>query len=142
MKGTDAFSPEQLNEIRSLLLKKKRELELELRQNIGKYKEEDPTGRTDIVFEEGEEKFLDLEKEIDFGILDKKSHALKQVLDALSRLDEGDFGFCEACGQKIQFERLRAMPFAVLCRDCQQEKEMDERARGAPDHEKRSRYFI
>jgi len=142
MKRKEAFSPEQMEEIRSLLLKKKRELELELRHDIGRYKEEDPTVRTDIALEEGEEKLLDLEKEMDFGLLDRKSKALKQILEALERLETGELGWCEACGHKIQFERLKAMPFAILCRDCQHEKEMEERARGAPDHDKRLKYLV
>ncbi|HYL57639.1 MAG TPA: TraR/DksA C4-type zinc finger protein, partial [Candidatus Acidoferrales bacterium] len=45
--------------------------------------------------------------------------------DALERLDDGSYGVCESCGLEVAEERLSAMPFTRLCRDCQQDEERE-----------------
>lgn len=45
---------------------------------------------------------------------------------ALTRLRNGDYGICQECGDQIPAERLKAMPSAIRCRDCQQEREAKE----------------
>ena len=44
---------------------------------------------------------------------------LRLVDEALSRLDNGAFGACQACGQTIAVKRLRALPWARYCLACQ-----------------------
>jgi len=46
-----------------------------------------------------------------------------QLRDALRRLQEGDYGMCEACGLPIPERRLVAMPEAALCVPCQERRE-------------------
>ncbi len=53
---------------------------------------------------------------------------LHQVRAALARLDNGVYGVCERCGKPIEPRRLEALPYATLCRDCQ---EVTEREGGA-----------
>jgi len=43
---------------------------------------------------------------------------LRQIEAALSRIAEGEFGFCVNCGREIPAERLEAVPHAARCRDC------------------------
>ena len=51
---------------------------------------------------------------------------LGKVASALSRMDSGDFGVCVECGEKIEFGRLEAYPYADECFEC---AEFDERKR-------------
>jgi RNA polymerase-binding transcription factor len=44
----------------------------------------------------------------------------QEVVAALARIDEGNYGKCERCGQDIPFERLEAIPTARLCVTCKQ----------------------
>ena len=44
---------------------------------------------------------------------------LREVEDALKRIDEGSYGLCERCGREIDFARLKAKPWARLDWDCQ-----------------------
>lgn len=44
---------------------------------------------------------------------------LDQVDRALARMDKGTYGTCERCGGKIDYARLKAIPYASLCIDCQ-----------------------
>jgi DnaK suppressor protein len=62
------------------------------------------------------------------ALLDVETHAslisriedqLLQLDTALSRLEEGKYGLCMACGNEIPVERLEALPSTVYCVDCQ-----------------------
>lgn len=54
---------------------------------------------------------------------------LAAVEAALGRVEEGRYGLCEACGEAIPLPRLKVLPFAKLCVQCQQEEERSGRAR-------------
>jgi DnaK suppressor protein len=48
---------------------------------------------------------------------------LAQIDKALGKIEEGDYGQCEACGSDIPWERLEAVPYATLCLQCKEEQE-------------------
>jgi len=48
---------------------------------------------------------------------------LEKVERALCRMDKGTYGLCERCNEKIDFARLKAVPYATLCIRCQQHAE-------------------
>jgi DnaK suppressor protein len=48
---------------------------------------------------------------------------LRLVNRALTKMELGTYGVCEACGQPIGAERLEALPWAILCFDCKQKGE-------------------
>jgi DnaK suppressor protein len=52
-----------------------------------------------------------------------KAETLNKINEALARLDEGRYGMCYECGDEIAEARLRALPFAVRCKDCEEERE-------------------
>ncbi len=60
-----------------------------------------------------------------------KNHALRQNLqrllgqvnDALAKFDRGTYGLCEDCGGTVDRARLKALPYAALCIQCQQQRE-------------------
>ncbi len=53
----------------------------------------------------------------------REKHELDEIEDAVVRLEAGSFGLCERCGRAIALARLRAMPTARHCFDCQQKAE-------------------
>src|SRR5271155_5239633 len=65
------------------------------------------------------------DREINVFLSDRERVKLQQIDDALERLDAGNYGVCESCGLEIAEERLEAMPFSRLCRDCQQDQERE-----------------
>ena len=54
-----------------------------------------------------------------------ESDALSRIDHALWRIDEGTYGLCEECGERIPRSRLRVLPFASLCVPCQQREEWE-----------------
>lgn len=55
--------------------------------------------------------------------IERKRQELEQILLALEKLEEGDFGSCEECESFIDKERLKAIPYAPLCIECAKEAE-------------------
>lgn len=57
------------------------------------------------------------EKEIDESVEGTAGHVVREIDDALARIDAGTYGTCAVCGKPIPEERLNAVPYAVLCID-------------------------
>lgn len=70
----------------------------------------------------------DFVQEVDLALMQMKTETLKKIDQAILRLDEGTYGRCQECDREIPAPRLRALPFAALCRDCQEETESAVRA--------------
>ena len=67
--------------------------------------------------------------DIEFALIQMKAETLDQINHALSRLDEGVYGYCLECGEEIPERRLRALPFAIRCKDCEEALEVAEEER-------------
>jgi RNA polymerase-binding protein DksA len=63
------------------------------------------------------------QRELEFVTRERLAERIERLTAALQRLDDGHYGLCERCGRHIPPERLRAIPDAPLCRDCQEEVE-------------------
>jgi len=61
--------------------------------------------------------------EFSLDLLQRDEHSARLVTDALERIEEGAFGRCHVCEQWIKRDRLRAMPQAYCCIDCQRQAE-------------------
>ncbi len=59
------------------------------------------------------------EREKDLAIGESVENMLHKVISALEKIERGTYGLCDACGRPIKKARLKALPFATLCLDCQ-----------------------
>src|SRR5579872_1903680 len=116
---------EQLGEMKTKLLS---ELDSELRAGREANKDEG-MDTYDLASEERD-------REINFILSDRERVKIKQIDDALGRLEEGSYGVCESCGLEVAEERLEAMPFTRLCRDCQQDMEREAKSQRRFDDER------
>lgn len=64
---------------------------------------------------------------IELRTRDRERKLIKKIEDAMERLLDDDFGYCEACGIEIGLRRLEARPTATLCIDCKTLSEIKER---------------
>ncbi len=58
---------------------------------------------------------------------DRERKLIFKIQEALRRLDEGEYGICESCGEKISVARLKARPVTTLCIECKSDQESEER---------------
>ena len=63
-------------------------------------------------------------------IRDRERKLISKIRKALERIDEGEYGICESCGEDISEERLTARPVTTRCIDCKKHQEASEKARG------------
>lgn len=66
-------------------------------------------------------------RELDMILTDREKQKLKQIDDALDRIEENTYGFCEECGVKIPRARLKVVPFAKYCVECKEVIEREEK---------------
>ena len=108
-------------ELRKMLEDRRRQLVYEVQVKIRDGRR-DPTKEREVL-DEGESSEVDIQDEIEFALLQLKAETLHKIDVALRRLDEGAYGQCFECGDQIAEARLRALPFAVRCRDCEEARE-------------------
>jgi DnaK suppressor protein len=79
-----------------------------------------PSDRPVDGLDETEQAEADIQEHIEVALIQMKGETLQRVREALVRLDAGEYGDCVECGGEIAEQRLRALPFAVRCRACEE----------------------
>lgn len=65
-------------------------------------------------------------------IRDRERKLMVKIQEALRRLDQGEYGICEDCGDEIGIDRLKARPVTTLCIACKSNQEVEERKSRRP----------
>ena len=65
----------------------------------------------------------DRERELTLRLSERGREKLKEIEEALERIEDGSFGTCELCGAKIPKGRLKVMPFTTTCVACKSKQE-------------------
>ncbi len=58
---------------------------------------------------------------------DRERKLIKKIDEALERIENGEYGYCDSCGVEIGLKRLEARPTATLCIDCKTLEELREK---------------
>jgi DnaK suppressor protein len=120
------LSKSKLKEFRTLLLQRSRLLknDLEGMETETRGKGADRTGDQSTVPGHTAELASDAsEKNLSYGRMESQSEELKEIKEALERIEDGSYGICESCQGKIPKERLKAIPYARRCVKCQEKEE-------------------
>jgi len=112
------------NELKKMLDDRRRELLNEVQGRIRDVRLEGNKERD--VLDQGESSEVDIQEDIEFALIQMKSETLTKIDAALRRLEDGAYGDCFECGDQISEARLRALPFAVRCKDCEEARETAE----------------
>jgi DnaK suppressor protein len=70
---------------------------------------------------------LESNRNFTLRIRDRERKLIVKIKEALARIEDGSYGKCEECGEKIGRERLEARPVTTLCIDCKSMQEVNER---------------
>jgi len=114
-------------ELKRMLEERRREIQAEVQGKMRGVREEGTWGgKLNEVLDAVESAEADIQEEIEFSLVQMKSETLNKINDALARLDHGTYGNCYECGEEIAEKRLRALPFAVRCKECEEAREVAE----------------
>lgn len=111
------------DELRRILEDRRRDILSEVQGRIRGVRAEGSEKPHDVM-DPGETSEVDIQEDIEFALIQMKAETLNKINEALSRLEEGTYGHCFECGDEIAEARLRALPFAVRCKDCEEAREM------------------
>src|SRR5881409_3292913 len=126
MAGTNQrMSQSRYSELKHMLQARRREIQAEVQGKMRDVREEGTWGgKLNEVLDAVESSEADIQEDIEFALIQMKSETLNKINDALSRLEHGNYGYCFDCGEEIAEKRLRALPFAVRCKDCEEAREI------------------
>jgi RNA polymerase-binding protein DksA len=113
------LEPRHLEELKSNLQVRARQLREEIRQTLLKSDQEQYAMIGDQVRDLEDDSFADLMVDVNLAEIDRDLQELRLIDAAKLRMDDGSYGRCESCGLPIELARLRATPFASRCFDCQ-----------------------
>ena len=121
-RGESYMNDEQIDHFRGILLNWRGELVDEVSRTVSHMKDEaanfpDPADRATQ-----EEEFS-----LELRTRDRERKLIKKIDSTLDRLQNDDYGYCDACGIEIGIQRLEARPTATLCIDCKTLAEIKER---------------
>ena len=105
-----------------MLEERKRELTDEVQGRIRGVRADGAEKPHDVI-DQGETSEVDIQEDIELALIQMKAETLNKINEALQRLETGGYGCCFECGEEISGARLRALPFAVRCKDCEEARE-------------------
>jgi DnaK suppressor protein len=111
-------------ELKRILEERRREIMSEVHEKIRDVRTEGANNTTHGVLDAAETSEADIQDDIEFALIQMKAETLHKIEEALRRLEEGTFGYCFECGEEISERRLRALPFALRCKDCEEAREV------------------
>ena len=118
-KKRGAFVDERYDVLKRMLEERRREIQDKLR-SLREGRPDD----ADQVKDTEEQSVDDFVREVDFALMQMKSETLAKIDEAMRRLEHGSYGVCAECAGEIAEARLEALPFATLCRSCQEQQEL------------------
>jgi DnaK suppressor protein len=113
--------------LRKLLIQKREEIVRESKAEIKKYVAGEKRQLVETVLDDGDLSVVDLAEDISLKQLSTHRETLLKIDQALRKFNEGTYGLCDECGDEISLERLMIMPFAIFCRDCQEDHEIKDK---------------
>ena len=117
---------ERYAELKHILEERRREILSEVQEKMRDVRAVGAAGDGQGVLDAAETSEADIQDDIEFALIQMKSETLHKIEEALSRHTEGTYGYCFECGDEISERRLRALPFAVRCKDCEEAREIAE----------------
>ena len=120
---TQQMTDDRYQELRRILENRRDEMAGEVQHKIRSVRTEASETTKYRVADAAETSEADIQDDIEFALIQMKAETLDKIEAALVRLEEGAYGYCYECGEEIAERRLRALPFAVRCKNCEEVRE-------------------
>jgi DnaK suppressor protein len=127
-RGEQYMNKEQLDHFRNILETWKRDLMHEVDRTVLHMKDEaanfpDPNDRAT----------QESEFSLELRTRDRERKLIRKIEEAIKRIDDGSYGYCNETGEEIGIKRLEARPVATLCVEAQERRERREKQYGDRD---------
>lgn len=120
--GEEYMNEKQLAHFRQILVAWKKALMEEVDRTVDHMKE-DATNFSDPADRATQEEEFALE----LRARDRERKLIRKIEKTIARVDDDDYGYCDACGVEIGLQRLEVRPTAELCIDCKTTQEIKEK---------------
>lgn len=120
--GEEYMNEKQLAHFRQILVAWKKSLMEEVDRTVDHMKE-DATNFSDPADRATQEEEFALE----LRARDRERKLIRKIEKTIARVDDDDYGYCDACGVEIGLQRLEVRPTAELCIDCKTTQEIKEK---------------
>lgn len=124
MPDDDYMNAQQLEFFRRRLTDLEKELRANADQTTVNLRE------TTVVPDPADRATIEEEHALELRTRDRERKLLKKVQAAITRIDDGDYGYCEETGDPIGVARLMARPTATLSLEAQQRRELKQKMYG------------
>jgi len=115
----------KISDIKKRLEDQRAELLLEAGETIVDGLKPDKENYADL----GDQASAESDRNLLLRLRGREQRLMKKIDEALKRIEDGTFGICESCGEKIATKRLQARPVTTLCIDCKTTQEEEEKLR-------------
>jgi DnaK suppressor protein len=116
------MNPRQLAHFRSILDALKTELSKDIDRTVHTMQDE-----ATIFADPNDRASQESDMALELRNRDRERKLIKKIEETISKIDAGDYGYCESCGIEIGLRRLEARPTATLCIDCKTLEEIREK---------------
>ena len=115
-------NPRQLAHFRSILDALKTELSKDIDRTVHTMQDE-----ATIFADPNDRASQESDMALELRNRDRERKLIKKIEETISKIDAGEYGYCESCGIEIGLRRLEARPTATLCIDCKTLEEIREK---------------
>ncbi len=123
---TSEMTDERYQELRQILENRRDEIAGEVQHKIRNVRSEATQTAKHRAADATDTAEADIQDDIEFALIQMKAETLNRIDAALTRLEEGTYGYCYECGDEIAEPRLRALPFATRCKNCEEVRETEQ----------------
>lgn len=117
---TRSLAPEQLDRLKSEMRDRLVQLRAEVAHALERSVHESHEFSAGEVLDMEDTAFIRMVRELDLADIERDAAEIHDIDAAMERMDDGSYGQCVDCGERIALERLEAYPSAKRCYACQQ----------------------
>lgn len=132
-KGSSSGDDRDRKTLRQGLLKLREKVIKDTESELARYIKGEDRESVENVLDTGDWSVFELTDTLKINALESHRQTLIKLDESIRKLDEGSYGVCDDCEEEISKGRLKVLPFAIRCRDCQEdaeEKEASDRGSG------------
>ncbi len=128
---TYTFNAKELREAKKALINIKKtllkEIDISIKEGSSKNTPEPSGDIYDVASNERD-------RELSYMLGDRERKKLKEIDNALLKIEEGTYGVCDECGKTISKKRLKIIPYSNFCITCQSNVEKEEKERSEKEY--------